>query len=113
MTQNLCILGSTGSIGCSTLDVVELHKDQYQVLVLTAHTNSEKLFLQCLKFKPQLAILKNPDDAKALQARLQQENIATQVSSGVDDLNAAASLQYQSGIKEFYVLVFVVLKCHQ
>ena len=54
---NLTILGSTGSIGASTLDVVARHPEKYQVVALTAYRQDELLFEQCQRFKPRYAVL--------------------------------------------------------
>ena len=51
--KGLCILGATGSIGVSTLDVVARHPEKYRVVALTANTNIDVLFEQCLQHKPQ------------------------------------------------------------
>ena len=48
--KGICILGATGSIGVSTLDVVKRHADEYRVIALTANTNIDTLFEQCLEF---------------------------------------------------------------
>jgi len=68
--RNLCILGSTGSIGENTLDVVARHPDLFRVTSLTANTQVEKLAQQCLTFKPRIAVVSNKDYAQALKALL-------------------------------------------
>jgi len=68
--RQLCILGSTGSIGCSTLDVVRLHPDRFQVISLAAHTNVEVMFEQCLEFKPQQVVLVSSEHASLLTQKL-------------------------------------------
>jgi 1-deoxy-D-xylulose-5-phosphate reductoisomerase len=65
--QNITILGSTGSIGTSTLDVVARHPERYQVYALTAYRQVELLFKQCVQFKPKFAVLL--DDAAVVQLR--------------------------------------------
>jgi len=62
--QQLLVLGATGSVGISTLDVVRQHPDRFQVYALTAHKNADLLFQQCLEFKPAVVVLV---DAKAAQ----------------------------------------------
>lgn len=57
--RNLCILGSTGSIGENTLDVVRQHPDQFSVISLTANSQVEKLAKQCIEFRPQMAVVGN------------------------------------------------------
>ena len=56
--QTLTILGSTGSIGVSTLDVVQRNQEQFQVFALTANSNDEVLAQQCEQFQPKFAVLK-------------------------------------------------------
>ncbi|MFO1258870.1 MAG: 1-deoxy-D-xylulose-5-phosphate reductoisomerase [Gammaproteobacteria bacterium] len=80
--QNVVILGSTGSIGQNTLDVIARHPEQYKVLALTAHHSSALLYQQCLSFKPDVAILGSADLAKDLQQRLVDANLTTTVRYG-------------------------------
>jgi len=84
--QNITILGSTGSIGTSTLDVVARHPERYQVYALTAYKQVDLLFQQCVQFRPKFAVLL--DDAAVLQmrARVKEAGLAVQVLSGVDAL---------------------------
>ena len=56
-TQRLTILGSTGSIGTSTLDVAARHPDRFRVYALTAHQRIDRLFEQCLAFLPEVAVV--------------------------------------------------------
>lgn len=70
MMQTLCILGSTGSIGVSTLDVVARHPERYQVLSLTAHTRVTELAAQCRQFKPQVAVVGTAAAARELERLL-------------------------------------------
>ncbi|PIV91569.1 MAG: 1-deoxy-D-xylulose-5-phosphate reductoisomerase, partial [Gallionellales bacterium CG17_big_fil_post_rev_8_21_14_2_50_54_146] len=65
MMQNLTILGSTGSIGTSTLDVVARHPDKYRIFALTAFRQVDLLFRQSLQFKPDFAVLL--DEAAGVQ----------------------------------------------
>ncbi|MCP4127822.1 MAG: 1-deoxy-D-xylulose-5-phosphate reductoisomerase, partial [Gammaproteobacteria bacterium] len=59
----ITILGSTGSIGKSTLDVLRLHPASYEVIALTANGNGEELLLQCAEFQPRYAVLADQDAA--------------------------------------------------
>ena len=65
--QRLCVLGSTGSVGMSTLDVLFRHPDRFEVFALTAHSRVDKLLSQCLMWKPQFAALPTAELAQALQ----------------------------------------------
>lgn len=91
MTQGVCILGSTGSIGTSTLDVINRNRDKYRVDVLTANTNIEKLYQQCLDFTPKLVVVKNEIAASKLKSKLAKLNFATEVQSGEHAINHAAN----------------------
>ena len=88
--QRLLILGSTGSIGASTLDVVARHPQRFAVHALTANRNIDKLFQQCQVFRPALAIVNEAGDAAQLQARLSAAGLRTEVAYGVDALCDAA-----------------------
>jgi len=90
MPQRLLILGSTGSIGASTLDVVARHPGRFTVHALSANRNIDKLFQQCQAFHPALAIVSEAEDAAQLQARLRGAKLRTEVAYGADALFAAA-----------------------
>jgi 1-deoxy-D-xylulose-5-phosphate reductoisomerase len=89
--QRVAILGSTGSIGVSTLDVVARHPDRFEVFGLSSHQRIDELVEQCLKFKPRIAVL--PDAAKARMARdaLAARGSHTEVLEGTDALCKLAS----------------------
>ena len=84
--QRLCILGSTGSIGTSTLDVVARHPDRYEVFALTAHSRVADLLAQCLQFRPRYAVLPSEAQARDLRQRLAAAGSATEVMSGAPAL---------------------------
>ena len=69
-TQSLTILGSTGSIGQSTLDVVARHPDRYRIHALTGHTRVAELADQCRRFVPTRAVVGTRADADALRRLL-------------------------------------------
>lgn len=77
--QNIIIFGSTGSIGKSTLDVIRLHKDKYNVFALSANSNLELIFTQCKEFSPAFVWIKNPETAATLKAQLSEAKIKTTV----------------------------------
>lgn len=91
MPQNLTILGSTGSIGVNTLDVVARHPDLYQVFALTANQQIDILFEQCLRFKPAYAVVLEQDKASFLRQKLQGTGLKTIVLIGVSALMQVAS----------------------
>ncbi|MDD2775466.1 MAG: 1-deoxy-D-xylulose-5-phosphate reductoisomerase [Gallionella sp.] len=83
MKQNLTILGSTGSIGTSTLDVVSRHPERFQIFALTAHRQVNLLFKQCVQFKPRYAVLLEEDSSQQLRALLRDAGLLTEVLTGV------------------------------
>lgn len=80
--RNLVILGATGSIGVSTLDVVARHPERFSVFALSAHRQVDRLFEQCLQFAPQFAVVASADDARALGHRLREAGSRTAVLAG-------------------------------
>lgn len=91
-TQTLTILGSTGSIGVSTLDVVRRHPERFRVAALCAHSKVEALFAQCVEFRPPLAVIGDAARATALAALLHEAGINTEVRHGPMALEEAAAL---------------------
>ena len=90
--QKITILGSTGSIGVNTLDVIARHPARYQVLALCAHQQIERLFQQCLAFRPRFAVVRDAALAAILRQRLNDAACATQVEYGAEALVRMASL---------------------
>ena len=85
------ILGSTGSIGLSTLDVISRHRDRFEPVALTANTNVETLLEQCLSWQPRYAVMGNPDAAARLRDALRREAPGVRVLAGVEGLQEVAS----------------------
>lgn len=73
--RNLCILGSTGSIGTSTLDVVRLHPDKFNIVSLSANTSIDKIVEQCMEFSPETVVMGSAHHAELLTLRLIKENM--------------------------------------
>ena len=80
--QRICILGSTGSVGTSTLDVLSRHPERFEVFALTAHSRSDELLAQCLRWQPSFAAMPTASQANALQARLRDAGSITEVLAG-------------------------------
>jgi 1-deoxy-D-xylulose-5-phosphate reductoisomerase len=91
-TQQLTILGSTGSIGVNTLDVVRRHPRRYRVVALCAHSQVDRLFEQCVEFQPRHAVVGDPLLAAELAARLAIAGCPTEVSHGPEALLRMAEL---------------------
>lgn len=85
------ILGATGSIGQSTLDVVARHPDRYGVFALTSHQRVDALGDLCLRFHPRFAVVASGADATRLAARLREAGCATEVLHGREALVAVAA----------------------
>jgi 1-deoxy-D-xylulose-5-phosphate reductoisomerase len=80
--KHLTVLGSTGSIGCSTLDVVRNNRDLFTVTALVAGKNVDRMVEQCLEFSPQYAVMDDAQSAAALIVALRQHGSQTEVLSG-------------------------------
>ena len=80
--KQLTILGSTGSIGCSTLDVVRHNPEHFRVVALVAGKNVTRMVEQCLEFSPRYAVMDDEASAKLLKTTLQQQGSRTEVLSG-------------------------------
>lgn len=80
--QSVTILGSTGSIGTSTLDVLARHPDRYKVFALTAATQVELMLAQCQQFSPRFAVMSSPEHAQRLQRRVRELGLRVEVLAG-------------------------------
>jgi 1-deoxy-D-xylulose-5-phosphate reductoisomerase len=80
--QKVVILGSTGSIGVNTLDVMGMHPDLFQVFALTAATRVDALFAQCVQHKPKFAVMADAESGRALKARCADAGLAVEVLWG-------------------------------
>lgn len=89
--QRITILGATGSIGMSTLDVVGRHPDRYRVYALTAHNRVTELAEQCERFAPEVAVVGTADAAVALKKLLSNKGLKTEVDYGEAALCTVAS----------------------
>lgn len=96
--QVLTILGSTGSIGESTLDVVSRHPEKFRVFALAGHKQVEKLAAQCRTFRPEYAVVADAEHAARLEALLKRDGTATQVLHGTQALVDVASADEVSGV---------------
>lgn len=85
------ILGSTGSIGVNTLDVLQRHSRRFHVFALTANSQVDRLFEQCKKFQPRFAVMLATDAAQQLEHRIKQSGLATRVLAGIEGLEQVAS----------------------
>ena len=88
----ITILGATGSIGASTLDVISRHPDRYRVVALTANRDVDTLARQCAEFSPRFAVMADTDAAERLRTRLQAESPGVEVLGGPAALAGVVAL---------------------
>jgi len=98
MTQSLTILGSTGSIGTSTLDVVARHPERFRIFALSGHSQTAKLAEQCLAFRPQYAVTANEAQAAELRTHLAAAGCQTEVLHGEQALCDIAAAPETDGV---------------
>jgi len=91
MKQRITILGSTGSIGKNTLDVLARHPERFEVYALTASTQVDLILQQCAQFKPEVAVMVHEGAGRALAERLKAEGLKTEVRWGSAALDEVAS----------------------
>lgn len=89
--QKVCILGSTGSIGTSTLDVIARHPDRFEVFALTGHSRVPELAAQCAAYRPRYAAMTDGSQARLLRQQIQAQGLRTEVLDGDQALTALAS----------------------
>ncbi len=89
--QNITILGSTGTIGKQTLDVIARHPSLYKAYALAANSNVAALLKQCVQYKPSYAVMLNEKSAHELRSQLKAYGINTQVLSGISGLEQISS----------------------
>lgn len=89
--KGVTVLGSTGTIGVNTLDVIARHKKDYQIIALTAHSQIERLAEQCEQFSPKFAVMVNESAAEKLHILLKDKSPETTVLHGMDSLEQVAA----------------------
>jgi 1-deoxy-D-xylulose-5-phosphate reductoisomerase len=89
--QRITVLGSTGSVGANTLDVVARHPDRFEVFALSAASQVDTLLQQCARFRPAFAVMAQPDAARELARRLESERLPTRVLDAPDALERIAA----------------------
>ena len=90
MKQRIAVLGSTGSIGANTLDVVARHPDRFEVFALSASSQVDIMLQQCLQFRPAFAAMAQEDAGRALAARIESSGLPTRVLWGASALDTIA-----------------------
>jgi 1-deoxy-D-xylulose-5-phosphate reductoisomerase len=95
--KNIALLGATGSIGLSTLDVIARHPDKYRAAVLSANSKVDELLKLCADFKPDVAVIAEPEGYPALRDGLKKLGLATQAMSGPQALcDVAAAPEFDT-----------------
>ena len=90
--QHITILGSTGTIGMNTLDVIARHSAKFQIVALTANRQVDRLLEQCQRFRPEYAVMLDADSAEVLRGKIKQAGLDVEVLSGIEALERVASL---------------------
>ena len=90
--KEITILGSTGSIGVNTLDVISNHLDKFNVRALTANTNLDIFVEQCLKYQPEYAVMTDEASASKLEEKLKKKAPDISVLAGIEGLVKVAEL---------------------
>jgi len=88
--QNISILGSTGSIGKSTLSVIDANREAFKVVALTANSNRQQLFEQCIRYQPAFAVMRDTSEARLLAEQL--SHLKIEVLAGEEGLAVVAAL---------------------
>jgi 1-deoxy-D-xylulose-5-phosphate reductoisomerase len=91
MKQKVAVLGSTGSVGANTLDVISRHPDRFEVFALSASSQVDLMLQQCQQFRPALAVMAQEEAGRALAARLASAGLPTRVLSGAEALDTVAA----------------------
>lgn len=89
--QYVTILGSTGTIGQQTLDVISQHPQRFAVFALTAHHNTEAMLQQCIRYQPEYVVMQDENAAQRLAQLLQSEGLTIPVLSGMEGLVEVAA----------------------
>jgi len=89
--QRITVLGSTGSVGVSTLDVIARHPDRFEVFALSAATKVDDMLAQCARFSPKFAVMASAPHAAMLAEKLEQSGLSTRVLSGEVAIETIAS----------------------
>ena len=96
--QRVTVLGSTGSVGVSTLDVIARHPERFEVFALSAATKVEEMLAQCARFQPRFAVMASLPHARQLVDRLRASDLKTEVLMGADALETIASHDEVDGV---------------
>jgi len=91
MTEAVCVLGSTGSIGVSTLDVIARHTDRFRINALSGRSNTTDMLAQCKRFEPERVVMVDPEAAEIVALGIKDLGLRTSVGSGPGELDKLAA----------------------
>lgn len=91
MKQRITVLGSTGSVGANTLDVIARHPERFEVFALSASTQVDLLLQQCARFSPRFAVMASEPHARELEHKMRAEGLNTRVLAGAPALDEVAA----------------------
>jgi 1-deoxy-D-xylulose-5-phosphate reductoisomerase len=89
--QRVTVLGSTGSVGKNTLDVIARHPERFEVFALSAHTNVDEMLAQCMQFKPQVAVMTDAVAAHLLGQKFKEKGLNTHLNIAQAAIESIAS----------------------
>ena len=98
MKQSITILGSTGSVGANTLDVIARHPDRFEVFALSAATQVDLMLQQCAQFRPRFAVMATEAPGRELARRIKAAGLATEVRWGLQALEDVAAHESVDGV---------------
>src|SRR5690242_2221192 len=87
----VAVLGSTGTVGCNTLEVLSLQPERFRVVALAARSNAERLLEQVRRFQPDWAVLQSTEAAAVLEQQLRSLGSRTRVAAGADAISEVAA----------------------
>ena len=87
----VAVLGSTGTVGCNTLEVLALHPERFRVFALAARSNERLMLEQCRRFEPEWAALESEAAARSLERQLREAGCRTRVVAGAADIARLAA----------------------
>jgi 1-deoxy-D-xylulose-5-phosphate reductoisomerase len=101
--QRVTVLGSTGSVGKNTLDVLARHPERYEIFALTANTQVEEMLAQCIRFKPKVAVMANAQAAAVLAQKIQENQLKVQVDT------AQAAIEYVASCSQTDIVMAAIV----
>ena len=111
MKQRVTVLGSTGSIGVNTLEVISAHPERFEVFALSASTQIDLMLAQCSRFKPRYAVMASPVHGLQLAEKIKENKLSTHVLHGPDALETIASHELTDSVMSAIVGAAGLMAC--